>query len=75
MKEVTVSVAELAMDSAATETCLELGVMVLRVWAHILTAKTRWPLVIVMGKSLILYADIILAESLELEPRHLQQAG
>ncbi|THX39083.1 hypothetical protein D6D10_04559, partial [Aureobasidium pullulans] len=74
MKEIAVSVPEIAMPSTSTATCFELGIMVLRTWAHVLTAKIRWPLVAILGKSLNLYADMMYAANSKSKPVHLQQA-
>ena len=74
MKEIAVSVPEVAMAATSTATCFELGIMVLRTWAHVLTAKIRWPLVAILGKSLNLYADMMFAANSKLKPVHLQQA-
>ncbi|THY99231.1 hypothetical protein D6C92_02435 [Aureobasidium pullulans] len=74
MKEIAVSVPEIVMPSTSTATCFELGIMVLRTWAHVLTAKIRWPLVAILGKSLNLYADMMYAANSTSKPVHLQQA-
>lgn len=74
MKEIAVSVPEIVMPSTSTATCFELGIMVLRTWAHVLTAKIRWPLVAILGKSLNLYADMMYAANSKSKPVHLQRA-
>ncbi|THW64150.1 hypothetical protein D6D20_03093, partial [Aureobasidium pullulans] len=74
MKEIAVSVPEIEMPSTSTATCFELGIMVLRTWVHVLTAKIRWPLVAILGKSLNLYADMMYAANSKSKPEHLQQA-
>ncbi|KAI5247401.1 hypothetical protein E4T42_05979 [Aureobasidium subglaciale] len=82
MQEVVISVPDISsslgcMDFSEPKCCLELGILVLKIWAYILKNKVKWPLVTVLGHSMSLYADMMSPARSPLEARllHQGQAG
>ncbi|KAK6008315.1 hypothetical protein QM012_000218 [Aureobasidium pullulans] len=71
MQEVAVSAPECgsvpprSTDSLSTRCLFDLGIMILKTWAHVFTAKSKWALVAIIGESLDLCANMMK----EIEPR------
>jgi chromosome condensin MukBEF MukE localization factor len=68
MQEVAVSAPECGLvppprnTTSLSARCLsELGFMILKTWAHVYMAKSKWPLVAIIGESLDLYANMMKA--------------